>query len=1036
MSSHEIGRPEGPADGQRTSHGNAGEAATLFPILQPQRPAEPAQLSLADVRGRLEGARGQDYWRSLDDLAATPEFQDLVEREFPRQAVGWSDDEDPVEGRRNFLKLMGASLALGGLAACTRQPTEHIMPYVRQPEELIPGRPLFFATATTLNGIATGVLAESHEFRPTKLEGNPEHPASLGALDAIGQAGILGMYDPDRSQAVTQNGEIRAWGTFAGALRDQLAQQRAKGGAGLRILTETITSPTLAAQLRAIQKLYPAAKWHQWDPAGSHSARAGAAQAFGQPLNTYYDFSKANVIVSLDSDFLASGPGSLRYARQFARRRKPEGEEPMNRLYVVEPMPTATGSKADHRLALRAGDVEEFAWGLAVSLGVAQGPKEGENHDIYKWLGGIARDLQRNKGACLVIAGECQPPIVHALAHVINAKLENVGKTVFYTDPLEADPSDQVASLEALVKDLDAGAVDLLLILGGNPAFNAPVEMGMRDRLKKAKLRVRLGLYHDETSEVCQWQLPEAHFLETWGDARAFDGTVSIQQPLIQPLYGGRSAIEVLQMLTEEPEKHGYQIVKGNWAAQNKGADFENWWRRTVHDGVVANTALPVKTPAVRGEAVTARAGARHLGGKFEVVFRPDASIYDGRFANNGWLQERPKPITKLTWDNAAFMSPATASQRFTGAKTGDMVELTYQGRKLRAPIYVQPGHANGSITLHLGYGRTRAGRVGTGMGFNPYGLRTAKALWQDVGLDAEKVSGSYLFASEQEFHTLDVPDRRRIIQKSDIADFKKNPEIIRERSEAPGRDETLYPEWKYEGYAWGMAIDLNACTGCGACITACQAENNIAVVGKDQVRRGRALHWIRVDSYYQGPENDPEIYNQPVPCMQCENAPCELVCPVQATSHSSEGLNDMVYNRCVGTRYCANNCPYKVRRFNFYLFSDFETPSLQLMRNPDVSVRSRGVMEKCTYCVQRINEKKIDTERENRKVRDGEILTACQQTCPAEAIVFGDINDKNSRVAKLKADERNYGLLAELNTRPRTTYLATLRNPNPELES
>jgi molybdopterin-containing oxidoreductase family iron-sulfur binding subunit len=558
----------------------------------------------------------------------------------------------------------------------------------------------------------------------------------------------------------------------------------------------------------------------------------------------------------------------------------------------------------------------------------------------------------------------------------------------------------------------------------------------MRDRLKKAKLRVRLGMFFDETSAVCQWHLPETHFLETWGDARAFDGTVTIQQPLIQPLYGGRSALEVLQMFTESPEKPAYQIVKGYWATQHTGADFETWWRKAVHDGVVPNSALPVKTPAVHGEAITARAGAMHLGGKFEVVFRPDPSIHDGRFANNGWLQELPKPITKLAWDNAAYMSPATAGQRFAGAQTGDMVELTYNGRKLRAPVYIQPGHANGSITLHLGYGRTRAGRVGTGFGFNPYGLRTAKALWQDGGMDAEKVSGHYLFATEQNYHALEVPDRRHIIHKGDIAEFKKNPESIHEGAETPKRDETMYPEWKYEGYAWGMAIDLNACTGCGACVTACQAENNIAVVGKDQVRRGRAMHWIRVDTYYQGQANDPALYNQPVPCMQCEDAPCELVCPVQATSHSSEGLNDMVYNRCVGTRYCANNCPYKVRRFNFYLFSDFETPSLQLMRNPDVSVRSRGVMEKCTYCVQRINENKIDTEKENRTVRDGEIQTACQQTCPAEAIVFGDINDKNSRVAKLKAEERNYGLLAELNTRPRTTYLATLRNPNSELES
>ena len=993
-------------------------------------------LDLAGVRARLEGATGRDYWRSLDDLAATPEFQDLLAREFPRQAVGWGDDEDPVAGRRNFLKLMGASMALAGFTACTRQPTELIMPYVRQPEELIPGRPLFFATAMTLGGVATGVLAESHEGRPTKIEGNPEHPASLGACDAFSQASVLQLYDPDRSQAATLQGEIRSWGAFLGTLRDALGPQKGKNGAGIRILTETVTSPSMAAQLGAIQKLYPAAKWHQWEPAGPHSARAAASQAFGQPTNTYYNLANANVIVSLDSDFLASGAGSLRYARQFASRRRVNDEKAsMNRLYVVEPTPTPTGTKADHRLPLRAADIEEFAWALATSMGIANGPKKGENGDVYKWVPGIAKDLRTNQGACLVIAGECQPPMVHALAHIMNEKLGNVGKTVFYTDPLEAKPVDQLASLQDLVKDLDAGVVELLLIFGGNPAFTAPVELGMRDRLQKAKLRVRLGLYADETSEICQWHVPEAHYLETWGDARAFDGSVTIQQPLIQPLYNGRSALQILQMLTEQPEVGAYDLVKSYWAGQHKGTDFEAWWRHAVHDGVVPNTALPTKTPAVHGEAITSPGGPKHLGGKLEAIFRPDPTIYDGRFANNGWLQELPKPITKLTWDNAAFLGVRTAA-RF-GLKTGDRVKLTYEGRSLNAPVFVQPGHVDGAVTLHLGYGRTRAGRAGTGAGFNAYGLRTGKALWNDTGLELEKISGEYPFASTQDFHALDTPDRRHIIHKGDIAEYRKEPESVHAGAEAPPRELTIYPEWKYEGHAWGMAIDLNSCTGCGACVVACQAENNIAVVGKDQVRRGRAMHWLRVDSYYQG-ENpaEPAIYNQPVPCMHCEDAPCELVCPVQATNHSSEGLNDMVYNRCVGTRYCSNNCPYKVRRFNFFLYSDFETPSLKLLHNPDVSVRSRGVMEKCTYCVQRINGAKITAEKEDRPVRDGEIQTACQATCPTEAIVFGDINDKSSRVSKLKAEERNYSLLADMNTRPRTTYLAALRNPNPELES
>ena len=991
------------------------------------------KLDLAAVRARLDGARGRDYWRSLDDLAATPDFEELLHREFPRQAIGWGEDEYSVEGRRNFLKLMGASLALGGLAACTRQPTEHIMPYVRQPEDLIPGKPLFYATGMTLSGVATGLLAESHEGRPTKIEGNPEHPGSLGACDAFSQASVLGLYDPDRSQALTYGGEIRSWGAFLGALTDALAAQKGKGGAGIRILTETVTSPTTAAQIRAVTQLYPAAKWHQWEPAGAHSARAAASQAFGQPVNTYYNLANADVIVSLDSDFLASGPGYLRYARQFsARRRVAAGQTAMNRLYVVEPMPTPTGTKADHRLPLRALDVEEFAWGLATALGAANGPKKGENNDVYKWLGPIARDLQRSKGASLVIAGDYQPPIVHALAHLMNSTLGNVGKTVLYTDPIEANPVDQVASLQDLVKDLDAGAVDLLFILGGNPVFTAPVELGLRDRIRKAKLRVRLGLYADETSDYCQWHLPEAHYLEAWGDSRAFDGTVTLGQPLIQPLYGGKSVPEVLQMVAGNTQASSYEIVKGYWKSQHAGADFEAWWRRAVHNGVAPGSALPLKTPAIQGAAISSPAGPKRLGGKLEVTFRPDPTIYDGRFANNGWLQELPKPITKLTWDNAAILSPGTAHR--LNVANGDMVELAYQGRKLNAPVFIQPGHANGSVTLHLGYGRTKAGRAGSGMGFNPFGLRTAKALWNDIGLDARKIAGSYQFASTQNFHILD--EERHIIHKADIAEYRKNPHSVHEGAETQPPGLTLYPDWKYEGHAWGMTIDLNACTGCSGCVVACQAENNIAVVGKDQVRRGRAMHWLRLDSYYQGEVNDPEIYNQPVPCMQCEDAPCELVCPVQATNHSSEGLNDMVYNRCVGTRYCSNNCPYKVRRFNFYLFSDYETPSLKLLHNPDVTVRSRGVMEKCTYCVQRINSAKITAEKQDRKVRDGEIQTACQASCPTDAIVFGDINDKESRVSKLKAEQRNYGLLAELNTRPRTTYLATLRNPNPEIDT
>src|SRR3984957_294831 len=789
--------------------------------------SEPKKLDLPPVRALLEKAHGREYGRSLEDLAQTDAFQDLMHREFPRYASEWEDGDS----RRNFIKLMGASLALAGLTACTRQPNELINPYVRQPEELVPGRPMFFATAMPLGASSTGLLVESHEGRPTKIEGNPDHP-SLGACDVYAQASVLGLYDPDRSQALAEEGEIRSWSGFLGTIQQAVALQKAKQGAGLRILTETVTSPTLADQIKEILAPFPDAKWHQWEPAMAHSAAAGARLALGQPVNTIYDLRGADVIVSLDADFLSSGPGSLRYARQFAARRRVRGAETdMNRLYVVEPMPTPTGTKADHRLPLRAADVEQFAWSLAAALGADTGGRKGAPHAASdKWMGPIARDLQRHRGASLVIAGEQQGPAVHALAHSMNALLGNVGKTVLYTEPVEANPVDQVASLYDLVKDFDTGSVDLLLILGGNPVYNAPVELGFRDRLKKATLRVHLSLHEDETSELCHWHLPMTHYLETWSDCRAHDGTVTIMQPLIAPLYAGKSAHEVLTMLTDQPERSGHDIVKSYWNSQHSGADFEAWWRKAVHDGVVPDTALPAKTVAVRpGWAASLPQPANQQG--LEIVFRPDPAVYDGRFANNGWLQEFPRPITQIAWDNAAFMGPATAHEK--GVVTSDLVELEYRGYKMRAPVSIQPGHADGSVTVHLGYGRTRAGHVGTRIGFNAYGMRTSTALWQDFGLRAPKVGSDYLLVFIQDYHALDT--RRHIIEAAAIEDYRRHPNLIQESIEAPPRELTLYPEYKYDKYACGMAIDLTACTGCGACVVACQAENKIAGVGKEE---------------------------------------------------------------------------------------------------------------------------------------------------------------------------------------------------------
>ncbi|HSA92866.1 MAG TPA: TAT-variant-translocated molybdopterin oxidoreductase [Terriglobales bacterium] len=989
--------------------------------MKPPPPRE-KPLELAEVRARLQAARGPLYWRSLEELAATPEFHDLLHREFPRHATEWDD----TVSRRRFLEVMAASLALAGLSGCTRQPTETIVPYVRQPEEIVPGKPLFYATAMTLSGVALPLLAESHMGRPIKLEGNPEHPASLGATDIYAQASILGLYDPDRSQTLLHLGEVRPWTSFLGSMRGPMAIQKTTGGAGLRILTETVSSPTLAWQIASLLKDFPNAKWHQYEPVNRDNAHKGAVAAFGQMVDAQYRFDNADVIVSLDADFLSSGyPGFVRYARDFAKRRKLEGgNTKMSRLYAVESTPTNTGAAADHRVAIRAFEVKDFAHALATALGIQSGTVPAKRE---KWISAIASDLQAHHGASLVIAGEGQPPVVHALAHAINESLGNVGHTVIYTDPLEASPVMQADSLRELVRDMEAGKVDLLVVLGGNPVFNSPVDIDFAKHLHKVGLRVHLGLYHDETAALCHWHVPETHYLESWGDARAYDGMVSIVQPLIAPLYDGKTSHEVLAALTDRPDRSAYEIVREYWKTQHTGADFELWWRRSLHDGWIAGTAFGERSVKHRLAGFEPLESSAPMG--LELGFRPDPSVYDGRFAGNGWLQELPKPLTKLTWENAAFLSPKTAEAK--GLKTGDVVELDFEGRRAQAPVFILPGQPEDSVCVHLGYGRHRAGRVGSNIGFNAYALRTSGSSW---------FGGNLRIEPAREHHELSVThghwnmEGRDLVRASTLPEYVENPHVAHERHEEPAPGLTLYPGHKYEGNAWGMAIDLNSCIGCNACVMACQSENNIPVVGREQVMRQREMHWIRIDRYFEGSLDDPQIYFQPVPCMQCENAPCEPVCPVGATVHSSEGLNDQVYNRCVGTRYCANNCPYKVRRFNFLLYQDFETPSLKLMRNPDVTVRSRGVMEKCTYCVQRINAARITAEKEDRPIQDGEVQTACQQACPAGAIIFGNINDKNSRVARLKQEARNYGLLAELNTRPRTTYLAAVRNPNPAL--
>src|SRR3984885_14553500 len=996
------------------------------------------KLDLMSVRARIDAATahdeaektGPEYWRSLEELAGRDDFQEALHREFPKGASEWVDSVS----RRGFLKVMGASMALAGMTGCVRLPLEPIIPYVRQPEGAIPGRPMFYATAMTLGGYASPLLVESHLGRPTKIEGNDQHPASLGGTDIFAQASILGMYDPDRSQSVVSLGDQRSWQSFVSAIRGPLSAQKPLQGAGIRILTTTISSPTLADQLHSFLKVYPQAKWHVYEPVNRDNVLEGAKMAFGQPVETRYDFEKADVIVSLDADFLYAGfPGNVKYIRDFASRRNPDAT--MNRLYVIESTPTTTGAKADHRLPVRATNLEGLVRGLAAGFG-SSGTATGGMGEPANFFAMLAQDLEAHQGSSVVIAGDQQPPAVHALAHAMNTKLGNVGKTVFYTDTVETNPANQAESLKDLAADMSSGKVDLLIILGGNPAYDAPADLNFADAMTSGKvpLRVHHGLYQNETAELCQWHVNQSHELEAWGDARAYDGTVSIIQPLIAPLYNGKSAIEFVALLSGQTDANGYDLVRAYWQKQHTGADFEQFWRKSLHDGWIEGTAFAAKSFTAKSSAAPSQAKAAD-DQEIELNIRRDPTIYDGQFSNNGWLQELPKPMTKLTWDNAVQIGPKMAER--LQVKVEDVVELELNGKKIQGPVWIQAGHPDNSVTIFLGYGRKRAGRVGTAQGFDAYALRTSANPWIATGVQIRKTGATYPLASTQGMQSMDTPDGapRPLVREKSLEKNRKEPNFAKEE-ETP-YELSLYQPYPYkeEDYAWGMTIDLNSCVGCNNCMLACQSENNIAVVGKEQTKLGRHMHWIRVDAYYQGDRDNPRAFFQPVPCMQCENAPCEVVCPVGATNHTTEGLNDMVYNRCVGTRYCSNNCPYKVRRFNFFLFQDWETPQYKMMRNPDVSVRSRGVMEKCTYCVQRINERRIDAEREDRKINDTELQTACQQSCPAGAIIFGNMNDPNSKVSKLKAQARNYSLLGELNTRPRTTYLAEVRNPNSDLK-
>jgi MoCo/4Fe-4S cofactor protein with predicted Tat translocation signal len=966
---------------------------------------------------------GGAYWRTLEELAATPEFAAAVERDVPRfrDVLGAFD-------RRRFLQLMAASMALGGLSACgPEENPRQLLPYVEQPPGIVPGRSRYYATATTADGYATGVLVAHQMARPIKVEGNPDHPASLGAASAIMQATILGLYDPRRAQSIVGNGQIDTWESFITALYERRDGLLARHGEGLQLLTGTITSPSLAAQIATLQQQFPAMQWHQWEPLHRDNEFAAAEQAFGRPLERTFDIDSADVIFAVESDLISAAPGWLAHARHFAARRRPnETGGQMSRVYAIESTPTLIGAKADHRLPMRPAEVLAALRYLAGAVGA--GPKEWAQTDVKdaNWLNAAAQDLTQHHGRALVHAGREQPVEIHLIADAINAALGAFGRTIRLIEPVAASPISQRQSLETLVVDMQAGNVDTLLMLETNPLYSAPADVDFAGALKRVPFSVSLALYADETAQAATWMLPATHEYEAWSDVRAFDGTITIQQPQVRRIYAGHSAQELLAVLQADTTSSDSDLLYQYWqhVAQEQGrGDFETFWHESLRVGVVENSAAPTvtATPATDLAAkLPAPAGSRP---GLDLLFRRDPLIWDGRFADNPWLLETPRPFTQLTWGNAALIAPATAQR--LDLETEDVVEITAQNRKLQMPIFVLPGQAADCITLLLGFGR-RAGGLGVDVGVDAYRLRPAASPWLAAADAITKTGDKLRLATTQAQNRVAGRD---LIHEGALMEYQQNPHFLEQKA----HEDSLYTAYSYPRHAWAMAIDLNSCIGCQACAVACQAENNVPVVGKDEVLMGRIMHWLRIDRYYSGPPENPDIAFEPVPCMHCENAPCEVVCPVHATVHDHDGLNLMVYNRCIGTRFCSNNCPYKVRRFNFFGYAMSEDRPAESW-NPQVSVRDRGVMEKCTYCIQRIRTTLIDADRENRPIRDGDIVTACQQSCPTQAIIFGDRNDPDSAVVRRKASPLDYVLLEELNTRPRTSYSALIRNPNPRI--
>lgn len=995
---------------------------------------------------------GKTYWRSLNELQDTPEFREFLQREFPVAASEFPKGMS----RRRWMQLMGASLALGGLTGC-RWEAEKIAPFAMRPENRIPGESEYFATSVEIGGMPRHLLVTCYDGRPIKIEGNPEHSASKGATDVFAQASILGLYDPDRSDSLTQRQGrqkfTRSWQDFERFAESHFSSLEKKAGQGLALLIEPTSSIAEHALLSRIVKRFPKAVLCAYSPLAPMNATQGTELAFDRPLRTRFHLADAKIIACFDADLLGIHPNSITHAREFAEGRDPDAE--MNRLYAIESQFSVTGAAADHRLPLMSHRIGSLLAHLNVVVRQKLDLPTREMtvqlpEDQAEFVKALADDLVAKRGESLVAVGDTQPPEAHALVHELNHILGNFGKTIFLSeDPFAATAT---TSIDGLADEMERGKIDTLLILGGNPVYNAPGELQFSKCLKKVATTIRLGAYEDETSALCNWQLPQAHDYESWCDVRAWDGTVGVAQPLIAPLLNGKSMLEILSLICKD-RREPRTIVRESLSGTLRRSLSNAEWEKLLHDGFLMGSELPhvdaqPNLASNREDLVDAL--IRRASTSLELVFTTSDSVLDGRFANNGWLQETPDFLTKLTWDNAAIISPATAEE--LGVDHGSMVRIKRGKKAIELPAFVLPGQAKNSIGVAIGYGRKAAGLIGgseskkvASVGTDVYPLQQTAGTKIASDIELIPTGKKFKFATTQDHHAIDKvgleeTGRRvgELVREATHTEYQEHPDFAQHATHHPPL-ESLWQEPSNDGHAWGMSLDLNKCIGCNACVVACQAENNVPIVGKEQVAMGREMHWIRVDRYFNGDIENPQVATQPVACQHCENAPCEQVCPVAATVHSDEGLNDMVYNRCVGTRYCANNCPYKVRRFNFFDNNkDLEEPNRQLAQlviNPEVTVRSRGVMEKCTYCVQRIQNVKIDAKNGRRPIRDGEIKTACQQACPSQAIEFGDLSDSQSSVSAAHADPRAYGMLSELNVKPRTKYLARVRNPNPALQ-